>query len=141
MKVLQLANTAEPEIQKKLVENALEDCVSVFDGFAREHCLPIHKNLSFQNIAAAKDKLYSTHNIDIADGLSETEWKFVVEQFQKRHLIAHKMGVIDLEFIKKTNRHGGDIGKKVAISESDVTDLIGYLGSVAENITKNVLHS
>ena len=35
-KLLDLASTAPEELGRKLVQNALEDCVSAFDGFGRE---------------------------------------------------------------------------------------------------------
>ena len=35
-KMLDMATTADPEVVVRLTENALEDCVSAFDGFGRE---------------------------------------------------------------------------------------------------------
>ena len=42
-KMLDLAAGAEKELADKLIENALEDCVSAFDGFGRELCR-VHAN-------------------------------------------------------------------------------------------------
>lgn len=141
LKILELAKKSTPDIKSKLIENALEDCISAFDGFAREHCSQIYPKLSFQNIANAKEKLNAEHSIDISGGLEDDEWSYVVNQFQKRHLLAHKMGVVDEEFVKKTGVHSGSIGKKVSISESDVTTLIQHLRVIVNNITRNVHRS
>ncbi len=107
----------------------MEDCISAFDGFARERCLTEYPKLSFQNIYVAKEKLDKS-GIDITEGLNNVEWNFVVEQFQKRHLLAHKMGVVDEDYIKKTNAPRDQLGKKVLITENDVLMLEGVLNFV-----------
>ena len=55
-KLLGLADNAEAEVKSKLIENALEDSVSAFDGFVREHCSEMYQIISFQNIDAAKNR-------------------------------------------------------------------------------------
>lgn len=97
--------------------------------------------MSFQNISNARDRLFNEYNIDISIDLKDTEWSFIVHQFQKRHLLAHKMGVVDEEFVKKTRIDYANIGKKVSITRNDVIDLIKYLNIVVNSITKNVQHS
>lgn len=138
LKILDLAKGATAEIREKLIENALEDCISAFDGFAREHCSRLNDKISFQNIANARGKLIADHGFDIAKGLSENDWDFVMAQFQKRHLLAHKMGIIDEEYVTKTSISNDEIGKKVKIIESDVNNLIEALSTIISNITSNV---
>lgn len=134
MKILDLASSAEDEIKSKLVENALEDCVSAFDGYAREHCFDKYKKISFQNIEMARRKVLTDHGVDIASGLDEEQWEFTINQFQKRHLLAHKMGIIDEEYIKKVSGGQSMLGRKVSISESDVRKLVKNLKVVAGNL-------
>lgn len=134
LKILDLASSAEKEVKSKLVENALEDCVSAFDGYAREHCSDKYNKISFQNIETARNKILTDHGIDMSTGLDNDQWSFVVEQFQKRHLLAHKMGVIDEEYTKKTSVDPSHLGRKVSISESDVRELVKILTVVAGNL-------
>ncbi|MCP9804291.1 hypothetical protein KBY75_12000 [Cyanobium sp. T1G-Tous] len=140
LKILDLAKSASPEVNSKLIENGLEDCISAFDGFARERCSEEYPKLSFQNIVVAKEKL-DKFGIDIVDGLSGSEWDFVVAQFQKRHLLAHKMGVVDEEYIKKTGCHPAQLGKKVLITEVDVMSLISHLKVIVANLSKHIQRS
>ncbi len=140
-KLFGLADNAEAEVKSKLIENALEDSVSAFDDFGREHCSEMYQNISFQNIDAAKDRLKEEHGVDISAGLNIDQWDFVKEQFQKCHLLAHKMGVIDEEFIRKTGQSESLLGRKVAISEENVRRLIEYLKVMAENLFKNIIRS
>jgi hypothetical protein len=141
LKMLDLAVGADENVRAKLVENALEDTVSTFDGFGREHCSGLYQKLSFQNIESAKDKLQRDQGLDISDGLSSDEWNFVSEQFQKRHLLAHKMGIVDEEFARKTGSSQSIVGRKVTITEDNVRSLVNHLIVVAQNIFSNIARS
>jgi hypothetical protein len=138
LKTLDLAKTAPVEIQTKLIENALEDAVSCFDGFGREHCANQAYKVSFQNIDAAKDKIQREHQFDLSATLTAPDWKFVSNQFQKRHLLAHKLGIVDSEFVAKTGSPPSLQGRKVTISESDVRALIVHLRTMANALHTNV---
>jgi hypothetical protein len=140
LKILELADKSPPDIKGKLIENGLEDCISAFDGFARERCRDQYPKLSFQNIHAAQKKLNES-GINIAEGLDNLEWNFVVKQFQKRHLLAHKMGVADEEYVQKTGDSPEQIGKKVLITENDVMSLITYLKVIVSNLSRHVQRS
>ena len=61
LKILDLAAGAEENVKTKLTENALEDVVSAFDGFGREHSTSLPYKMSFQNIGAARDKIGRAH--------------------------------------------------------------------------------
>jgi len=134
LKTLALAQTAPPDISAKLVENALEDAVSCFDGFGRERCANQPFKISFQSIEAAQQKLLHEISLDISSGLSADQWKFVRDQFQKRHLLAHKMGVIDSEFIAKTGCAISLLGRKVGVTDDDVLCLVASLRGIAETL-------
>ncbi len=65
-KMVNLAEGTERDISRGLIENGLEDCVSVFDGFGRELCRvyakaatnrAIVEKISFQNLEGAKRNL------------------------------------------------------------------------------------
>jgi hypothetical protein len=137
LRLLDLAASADAVVRAKLVENALEDAVSAFDGFGREHCAGVSPKLSFQNIDAARTRLQKEAGIDIALGLTQDEWKFVCEQFQKRHLLAHKMGIIDEEFVRKTGSML-EVGRKVPIDEANVRTLVKTLKTVVNTLYSGV---
>ena len=124
-----------------MIENCLEDAVSAFDGFGREHCRTTIANISFQNIVRARDRLANDHGVDISSGLSASEWSFVATQFQKRHLLAHTMGVVDQDFIDKTGIPSSMIGKKVQISQGDVSSLVIHLGQISKTLCAGIQRS
>jgi hypothetical protein len=140
VKMLDLAKAASADVASKLIENALEDAVSCFDGFAREHCSGLPFKISFQNIEGARDKLVKEIGLDLAPK-DTARWKFVCEQFQKRHLLAHKMGIIDAEFVARTGASPTLLGRKVSVSDQDVRSLIQELTHMAELLYHGIARS
>lgn len=136
--MINAASDDDPEIKEKIIENGLEDCISSFDGFAREYCSKVNNKLSFQNLEIAYKKLLNNHNIDIKNGIDKKEWDFMLKQFQKRHLLAHKFGIIDSEYLNKTNTPSSHLGRKVPITESDVRKLIDQLKVLSQNIVSKI---
>lgn len=131
-KMLQLARQCDGEIAARLIENALEDCVSAFDGFGREVLrvwpgAPMGDKPSFQNIVTARERLLATTGFDLAGGLEKKDWEDLVRAFQKRHLLAHRMGVIDEEYVRKTGDTVAVIGRKLVISGEDVAPTLRSL--------------
>jgi len=146
-KLLAFAANSEPELSARLVENALEDCVSSFDGFGRELCR-IHaerssspqkaEKVSFQNLEGARKALSQLFAFDIGSALSPEEWKQCVESFEKRHLIAHKMGVADSAYVEKVGASRGVRGRKVAASSDEVRGLVQLLTLLASRLCESL---
>jgi hypothetical protein len=141
-KMLDMASSVEGELAQRLIENALEDCVSSFDAFAREVCrikaqLSVNSDealkISFQNLTGARQKVRALFKLDLASGLEEYEWKAAIRAFHKRHLLAHKMGVVDEEYVLKSGDASAVVGHKVRISSDEVRQLIRTVGKVAEH--------
>lgn len=140
-KILDLASSAEGDIKAKLISNALEDAISAFDGFGRAHCSHLYQKISFQNAELAFDKLRKDHGVDIQIGLDNKQWEFIKEQFQKRHLLAHTMGIIDEDFILRTGQSVSLIGRKVQIAEGDVRELIAHLRVMVHNLFDGIVRT
>jgi hypothetical protein len=145
IKMLDMAATAEADVAKQLIENALEDCVSSFDGFGREICR-VHakkstdpakaEKMSFQNLDGAKQNLIDLFGIYLAAGLAVEEWKATVRGFRKRHLLSHKMGVVDDEYIRKSGDARAIVGRKVFIGSDEVRELSQLLNKLAQSIAE-----
>ena len=120
-KILAFAGNDKSELAQMLIADALENCISAFDGFGRKTCgvfalksteVSKAENISFQNIEEARKKVVNLFNVDFAGKLNSHEWDLLVLCFQKRHLLAHKMGVVDQEYLNKTNDKVSVLGRK-----------------------------
>ena len=138
-----MAAESDGELEKQLIEDALENCISAFDGFGREVCniysdksANVEKaiKIRFQNLKDAQIKVQKQFNVDITQGLSNDEWKSTVKGFQKRHLLAHKMGVIDREYIDKTDDSEAIVGRMIKIEKDEIRDIIKILRKLSSNL-------
>jgi hypothetical protein len=130
-KELSLAETVEQDLADNLIGDALENVVSAFDGFGREISLRKGSEIRFQNLPGARRNVQEKFGFDFADGLTAEQWQYVSRVFQKRHLLAHKMGVIDDEYVQRANDPGAVAGRKVQVSPGEVlssVEIIEILG-------------
>jgi hypothetical protein len=139
-KMLELATGAEKALAERLIENALEDCVSAFDGFGRELCR-MHANkasnpvkaekMTFQNLDGAKTGYLELFGIDLSAGVASEDWRAAVRAFQKRHLIAHKLGVVDQDYIAKSGDNRAVVGRKIGVDAEEVKALATIISKLA----------
>jgi hypothetical protein len=146
-KLLGLAAGAERLVSEKLIEDALEDCVSTFDGFGRELCR-LHadkartpakvERLTFQNLTAAKLKVLAMFGVDLSAGVTPGEWRVATTGFQKRHLGTHALGVVDPEYLARTGDSHAVVGRKLRISVDEVGDVARILGKMARRLSEDL---
>ena len=143
-KMVDLAEGMEGAISRGLIENGLEDCVSVFDGFGRELCRvyakeatnrAIVERIGFQNLEGAKRNLQDAFGIDLSSETTADEWRSLVRAFQKRHLIAHKMGVVDRDYLAKATDSEAVVGRRIQILPEEVRDLVQLVDKVARGLS------
>ena len=137
------AGVDDKDVSEKLIENALEDCVSAFDGFGREISRVQAEKASnsrsaekvfFQDLQGAQKNLSTLFDIDFSDGITAQEWEEVIRGFQKRHLLSHKMGVIDEAYIHKTNDINAIVGRKVTLTPDEVSEVARIVGKLAKHV-------
>jgi len=143
-KEITLANSLDDkEISLSIMEDALENAVSAFDGFGRATSLAFSskssdekqaKETSFQNIFTARNRIQTLFGIDFTSTISETEWETIIRCFQKRHLLAHKMGVIDKEYIEKAKDPTAHLGRRITISQDEVIELSRLLKIIGKDL-------
>jgi len=148
-KELAIAESSEDdsEFATYLVADALKNAVAAFDGFGRESCKAYAanaaepsqaENLSFQNLLRANDRLQKVFGLRLSDSLSPDEWSFVFRCFQKRHLLAHRMGVVDEAYVSATGDTEVVVGRKASISPGDVDDLILHLHTIGQYLVTHL---
>ena len=146
-KLLAVAETQEPQVAQHLIENALEDCVSAFDGFGRETCRVFAPKaakpekaaeIRFQNIVTARDRVKEQFGLDFAASESPTDWTQVHRAFQKRHLLAHKMGVVDDDYLSATGDLSSLGGRKITIAVSEVHELLNRLQRLGAALSRSL---
>jgi hypothetical protein len=135
LKQLDLTATIE-NLRRHLVEDALENCVSAFDGFGRETCrVRAHRStnpgkadaISFQNPNRFAERLIALFNVEIKRGISACDWATIHRGFMKRHILAHRSGVVDEQYIAETSDLSAVAGRRVPLQDTEVRELAKLL--------------
>lgn len=147
-KMLALAAGQGRDLAEQLIGDALENVVSGFDGFGRELCRvaaakatnPAEaENVHFQNLMGARNRVQRLFTIDLTTLVSTKDWEFACRCFQKRHLLAHKMGVVDDDYLQATNDPKAVVGRKVHIGPDDVKCLCAVMRQLGETLVAQLL--
>lgn len=131
---LQLAESQDADLQRHLVEDVLENAVSAFDGFGRE-AVRIRASLarrdsgaaqvmSFQRLTKADDRLFDLFGFRISTTISAADWAFALRAFQKRHVLAHRMGVVDEQYVRETSDPDAVVGRRIPVGREEVHRLL-----------------
>lgn len=147
-KMLVLAAGQGRDLSEQLIGDALENVVSGFDGFGRELCRvaaakatnPAEaENVHFQNLTGARARVQRLFSIDMTALVAANEWEFACRCFQKRHLLAHKMGVVDEDYLLATNDRAAVVGRKIQISPDDVKRLCAVMRQLGETLVAQMV--
>jgi len=143
-KQLQIAaNSFDPDLQRHLVENSLEDVVSAFDGFGRELIRvkaskigqPTKADgLSFQSLAGAERRLLKDFSLSLDSLFDSGDYDFASRMFLQRHILAHKMGVIDAEYVSKSGDTAARVGHRLNPKSEEIRRLSTVLQGVANRL-------
>ncbi len=94
--------------------------------------------MSFQNIEGAQRRVLDLFGLDIASPLLPEEWARVQLSFKKRHLIAHKLGVIDDQYVRTSGDPDAIAGRKLRLAQAEVEALTGLLERVGQYLTREL---
>ncbi len=122
-----------------LIEDALENVVSAFDAFGRELCAQKAADIRFQNISVARRRVRETFGFDFADGLDSDAWAAVCRIFQKRHLLAHKMGRHRQRVPRKSQRSCGGCRRRIQVMRDEVSLALSLTQSLGEGLFNGML--
>jgi hypothetical protein len=139
-KQLSLAASLEhADLAQHLIEDGLENCVSAFDGFGRETCrvrASMSTNaqraagISFQNLDRASTSVKDLFGVDLATAIDSAAWERVKRAFLKRHLIAHRSGVIDSKYAQDSGDPTAIVGRRIGVTADEVTDAARTIGAL-----------
>lgn len=146
-KQIDLAGTVDGDLSTQLIADALENGVSAFDGFGREACRiysskatdPVKATtISFQNLVGAHKNVLTLFGVDLTAALGASDWRFTCHCFQKRHLLAHKMGVVDDAYVQATGDSSAKVGRKISVPSQDVVALLGAIRTLGTYLTSEL---
>lgn len=137
----------DEDVARDSVRNILEDSlcrlVGAFQHFS-EHLFNQKSNAQnikqrknvFQNLADSSDLWKQLTGKRYEDLISKYEYDELEQLFQKRHLLAHRNGIVDQDYIKKSGDTTYAIGQRLIITDTTVLRLADILLTLSLELKK-----
>jgi hypothetical protein len=94
--------------------------------------------MSFQNLDGAKAGYLDLFGVDLSVCVSAEDWRGAVRAFQRRHLIAHKLGVVDQEYVAKSGDTRAVVGRKIGVDAEEVKALATIIRKLAPRMSESL---
>lgn len=119
--------------QEKLVENALEDVVSFWEGYLKALYrqavrrrydpqkaaqLEQHIGTTFQRLSGATDCFMNDLSIDILADVALDDIELLSRVFNKRHVLTHNLGLADERFLTQTHV-AQQVGQEIEVTREE----------------------
>ncbi len=125
---------------RSLIESGLSDGVVAFQHFCELTYLENRKTdekikfNAFQNLEIGAKYWETIFNESYQDWLSKNEYWELNILFQKRHLLAHREGIVDEKYIQKSGDTRYKIGQRIVVKEKDVMNLVRLINKIVNEI-------
>lgn len=147
-------STLGPRVAARDVENALEDLVSVQEAvlkaLSRRHLVLGGRSLEeaetllerqirngFQNLIRARELLAAHTGAVLGRNRSEQDLASLAEILEKRHPIAHNLGVVDRKYLGRI-RSGELAGREVRVTADEVRHAIDQIESLLTDVYRQL---
>lgn len=125
---------------RKMLESSIGDMVSAFQKFACSR-LEILSDESLRvndfQIVDRGNELYEKYTgFNYCSWISDSDYEFMKLMFQRRHIIEHNNGIVDKQYIDKTNDSGYSIGQRIIVNKSDAIKLLDILRRLGTGIMR-----
>lgn len=128
---------------RQILENGLVKLVASFQRFAEAafQLLPnastfnARKNL-FQNLNESTVLWRNTTGKGYEDFLAPSEIAALILFFQQRHLLAHREGIVDQDYIDRSGDRSYAVGQRLVIKESAVIQLADLVKKLGDSLAQ-----
>ena len=144
-----LAKEYDDDLAQDSVRNTLEDSLvrlvgafqqyadALFDQLPNSSSYKRRKNI-FQNLPESSALWRSAVGKGYENMLLAAELDDLESLFQKRHLIAHRNGIVDQEYLDKSTDKTYSIGQRLVVQDTAILRLADLLSKLAEELRKVV---
>jgi len=141
------------DVGDRMLGNALEDVVSLFEGFlkhAYRYAIRKHQpkeeadkliqkiKVNFQRLSGAEEFFGRDLDIEIFSAVSVDEREMLESSFSKRHVLTHNLGLVDEKY-KDQARAWERTGAEVPLTASEVLQALAIVTRTVEGTIDQVL--
>jgi hypothetical protein len=128
---------------RRLIENGLQDAVTAFQRYAealyaRHPSAPAARRNAFQNLAEGSALWHAAFGKQYSDHLDGGELAVLKRLFQQRHLLAHRQGLVDEDYITRSGDTSYRVGQRVVVREAAVKECLSLIEKLAAGLASDV---
>ena len=129
---------------RSMIESCLSDGVTAFQKcceglYASTNPAVAAPMNAFQRLSQGRDLWKARVGIAYSDILKGPEMARLKMLFQKRHILAHSDGIVDQRYVNESGDRGYKVGQRIAVTTSDVDDIVAGISKLVTEIRKSVL--
>ncbi|MGC3980146.1 MAG: hypothetical protein QM808_02695 [Steroidobacteraceae bacterium] len=120
-----------------IIENALQNAITTFQRYAevlyaRYPSTSRPRRNAFQNLMEGGELWNTATGKRYGDYLSGEELIVLQRFFQQRHLLAHTQGLVDADYIQRTNDATYQVGQRLVVRERSVRECLRLIEKLAD---------
>jgi len=117
---------------RSLLESALQDCVVAFQRMAEWLYSQVPGTTAppmntFQRLEQGSALWVSAVGHGYADWLDATEFRMLKVLFERRHLLAHREGLVDARYLAHTQDGEYRLGQRIVVTNADVDNMATWV--------------
>lgn len=129
------ADTIE-NVRRTIVEGGLQNTVTAFQKYAESLYeglpgAPRTRQNTFQSVSAGEKAWFSVTNGRYSDYLGEIDLKTLELAFQRRHILAHRQGLVDVEYVDRSADDSYLPGQRLSLRPAFVRECVDVVEKLA----------
>ncbi len=143
--VREALNESSGKDEAELVcRSMLETCIS--DGVVafQKYCEGLYEPLgkipfnAFQRLEQGNELWMKAINIGYSNWLSKKENDSLKIIYQKRHILSHNEGIVDVKYIQKSGDNTYKEGQRIVVSNNDIESLLNCLDKLGNGLNQSM---
>ncbi|MBE0619149.1 MAG: hypothetical protein IH605_01010 [Burkholderiales bacterium] len=123
-----------------IIENGLQNAITAFQRYAevlyatRYPSLPAPRRNVFQNLSEGSSLWHAASGKQYSDYVTTAELNALTRYFQQRHLLAHREGLVDADYITRSGDTSYREGQRLVVRDASVRECLSLIEKLASSI-------
>lgn len=123
-----------------IIENGLQNAITAFQRYAevlyatRYPSLSVPRRNVFQSLSEGSSLWHLASGKQYSDYLTTAELSALTKYFQQRHLLAHRDGLVDADYITRSGDSAYREGQRLVVRDASVRECLTFIEKLASSM-------
>ncbi len=124
-----------------IIENGLQNAITAFQRYAevlyatRYSLLAAPRRNAFQSLSEGSSLWHTASGKQYSDYVTTDELNALTRYFQQRHLLAHRVGLVDSDYITRSGDASYREGQRLVVRDASVRECLSLVEKLASGMT------